>query len=124
MSDARDGGRTRGAERLIGRLLIAATYVSVALLLVGVALMLGAGGSPLDGGPGLDLGTLGSDVLALAPGGFLWLGLLAVIAAPLGRVILAAFAYARDGDWTMVGVAVLILAIIAVGVATAVAGTV
>lgn len=124
MSDARGGERTRGAERRIGRLLIAATYVSVALLLVGVALMLAAGRSPLDGGPGLDLGTLGSDILALVPGGFLWLGLLAVIAAPLGRVLLAAFAYARAGDWAMVGIAFLILAIIAVGVATAAAGTV
>ena len=73
MSDARGGERTRGAERRIGRLLIAATYVSVALLLVGVVLMLAAGHAPLDGGPGLDLGTLGSDILALVPGGFLWL---------------------------------------------------
>ena len=116
--------RALGAERLIGRLLIAATYLSVALLVVGVGLMLGAGISPLAGGPGLDLATLGSEVVALGPGGFLWLGLLAVIAAPISRVAVATVVYARAGDRLMVGVSMAILAIIAVGIATAAIGTV
>jgi uncharacterized membrane protein len=116
--------RRLGAERLIGRLLIAVTYLSVALLLVGVGLMLGAGISPVAGGPNLDLATIGSEVVGLDPSGFLWLGLLAVIAAPISRVLLAAVAYARDGDWPMVGVAVAILSIIVIGVVTAGATTV
>jgi uncharacterized membrane protein len=115
---------TPAAERLIGRLLIAFTYLSVALLVIGVGLMLGAGISPVAGGPGLDLATLGSQVVALGPVGFLWLGLLAVIAAPISRVLLAAVAYARKGDWTMVAIAIGILTIIVVGVATAGAATV
>ena len=118
MIEARDARRL-GAERLIGRLLIALTYLSVALLVAGVGLMLGAGISPVAGGPGLDVATLGSQVAALAPAGLLWLGLLAVIAAPISRVMVAAVAYAREGDWPMVGIAVAILAIIAIGVATA-----
>jgi uncharacterized membrane protein len=116
--------RTLGAERLIGRVLIAITYFSVALLLVGVGLMLRAGISPVAGGPGLDLEALGSEVVALGPAGVLWLGLLAVIAAPISRVLLAGVAYARDGDWAMVGVAFAILSVIVVGVATAGAATV
>ena len=116
--------RRLGAERLIGRLLIAFTYLAVALLVVGVGLMLGAGISPVAGGPGLDLATLGSQVMAFDPAGFLWLGLLAVIAAPISRVLLAAVAYGREGDWPMVGIAVAILSIIVIGVATAGAATI
>ncbi len=55
--------------------------------------------SPLDPSPALDLRTLGSALLALEPSAFLWLGLLAVIAAPIGRVIVAGIVYAVDGDW-------------------------
>lgn len=112
------------AERRIGRLLIAITYVSVGLLVVGVVLLLGAGISPLAGGPGLDMAALGAQLTRLEPAGFLWLGLLAVIAAPVSRVLVAGVAYLRDGDWSMFAVAVAILAIIAVGVVTAGFGTV
>jgi uncharacterized membrane protein len=112
------------AERRIGRLLIAITYVSVGLLTIGVALLLGAGISPVAGGPGLDLPSLAGAVAALDPAGFLWLGLLAVIAAPISRVVLAAAVYARDDDWQMVAVALGILAIIVIGIASAGAATV
>jgi len=111
--------RTLAAERLSGRLLIGITYVSVVLLLIGVALMVRDGISPLEGGPALDLATLGATLAALEPAAFLWLGLLVVIAAPICRVIVAGIAYARDGDWLMVGISVAILAVIAVGVGTA-----
>jgi uncharacterized membrane protein len=116
--------RALTTERRIGRLLIALTYGSVALLVIGVGLLLASGTSPTAGGPGLDPATLGADVIAVAPAGFLWLGLVAVIAAPISRVVVAAVAYAREGDWQMVGIALAILAIIAIGVATAGAATV
>jgi uncharacterized membrane protein len=112
------------AERQIGRLLILLTYLSVALLVLGVLLLLVAGISPLDDGPGLDLATLLPEVAALGPAGLLWLGLIAVIVTPISRVVTAAVAYGRAGDWPMVGIALGILSIIAVGIATAVAGTV
>jgi len=114
----------RAADRRIGRLLIVLTYASVALLVAGVLLLLAAGISPLDGGPGLDLATLASEAVALGPAGLLWLGLLAVIVTPISRVVAAAIAYGRAGDWSMVGIALGILAIIATAVATAVADTV
>jgi uncharacterized membrane protein len=117
-------GRTAATERLIGRLLIAVTYVAVGLLVVGVVLMIADGISPLSGGPPLDLATLGGQLLALEPAAFLWLGLLTVVAAPIGRVIVAAVAYARDADWLMVGISLAILAVIAVGVGSALTVTV
>jgi uncharacterized membrane protein len=116
--------RPLAAEERIGRLLIALTYVSVALLTVGVGLLLVAGISPLAGGPDLEGAALVSQVTALGPAGFLWLGLLAVIVTPISRVVVAAIAYARTGDWAMVGVAAAILATIILGVATAAAATV
>ena len=42
--------------------------------------------------------------------------MLAVVAAPIGRVIVAAVAYARESDWLMLGVSIAILAVIAIGV--------
>jgi uncharacterized membrane protein len=116
--------RAFAAEALIGRLLIAVTYVAVGLLAIGLVLMIADGISPLSGGPPLDLATLGTQLVALDPAGFLWLGLMAVIAAPIGRVIVAAIAYARDADWLMVTVSIAILVVIAIGVGSALAATV
>lgn len=113
----------RGQEfdRFIGRLLIAVTYLAVGLLTVGVVLLLANGISPLAGGPRLDLARLGADLAAVAPSAFLWLGILAVIATPLSRVIAAAVGFARLGDRWMIGVSIAILAVIALSIATAVA---
>jgi uncharacterized membrane protein len=111
--------RTVAVEQRIGRLLIAVTYLSVALLVIGLVLMIADGIAPTSGGPPLDLGGVARQVVALDPAGFLWLGLLAVIAAPIGRVVVAGVAYVGDADWLMVGVSVAILAVIAVGVASA-----
>jgi uncharacterized membrane protein len=116
--------RAIAAERRIGRVLIAITYVSVALLAVGVVLLLGGGTSPMAGGPALDVAAIGAQLASLEPAGFLWLGLLAVIAAPVARVALAGFVFLRDGDRTMAGIALAILAVLAIGIAIAATGTV
>ena len=110
---------TLALERRIGRLLIGLTYLSVVLLVVGVGLMAAAGISPLAGGPALDLANLADMIGALDPAGFLWIGLLVVIGTPISQVCLAAVAYARTGDGTMVGITVAILAIMLVAVVTA-----
>jgi uncharacterized membrane protein len=125
-AEALSAGRSAAAaaESLLGRLLITVTYVAVGLLVVGVLLMIADAISPLSGGPPLHLATLGSQLVALEPEAFLWLGLLTVVAAPIGRVIVAAVAYARDADWLMVGISLGILAVIAVGVASALTVTV
>jgi hypothetical protein len=80
--DADKGRRMTSFDRSIGRLLIAVTYVAGALLFIGVLLMLVEGISPLSGGPRLDLSTIVADVTSLQPAGFLWLGLITVIATP------------------------------------------
>jgi uncharacterized membrane protein len=117
-------GRALATERRLGRLLITATYVSVGLLAIGVVLMIADAISPTSGGPNLDLATLGAQLVARDPAGFLWLGLLVVIAAPIGRVIVAAVAYVREADWLMVAVSIGILVVIAVGVVSAMTATV
>jgi uncharacterized membrane protein len=122
--DALSENRAVAAEHRIGRLLIAMTYVAVGLLVVGVVLMVADGISPLSGGPSLNLATFGSQLLALDPAAFLWLGLLVVVATPIGRVIVAGVAYARQADWLMVAIALGILVIIAIGVGSALTVTV
>lgn len=106
-------------ERTIARLLTVGTYVSIGLLTIGLGLMLASGIDPLAGGPALDPARLVPDVLALQPAGFLWLGLLVVVATPAARVGASLVGYARAGERPMVVVAGLILTVIAVSVALA-----
>lgn len=103
-------------DSTIGRLMVAMTYVAVALLIVGVALMSVHGISPLDGGPAFDPALLWAELRNGAPVGFLWLGLVVVIATPVVRVAVAAVGFAREGQWRMVGVGAGILLVIAVGI--------
>jgi uncharacterized membrane protein len=113
--------RSHGFESTIGRLMIAMTYVSVGLLVVGVVLMLVNGISPLDQAPVFDPSLIWADLLAGMPVGFLWLGLILVIATPIVRVAASAVGYAREGQWRMVGVGTGILFVIAVGIVTSIA---
>ena len=106
-------------DRTIGRLLIGVTYAATAFLAVGVVLMLASAISPLSGGPTLDIRSLAGDLASLQPAGFLWLGLIAVIATPITRVVAAAIAFAIADDRRMVLIALAILAVIATSVATA-----
>jgi uncharacterized membrane protein len=113
-----------GLEQSIARLLTIGTYASIALLVVGVGLMVVNGIAPLSGGPAFDLARLGSDLAALRPAGFLWLGLLAVVATPTARVAVSLVGYARRGEQAMAVIAVLILLVIvtSVGLAQALEG--
>ena len=110
-----DGGDS--LERRVGRLITVGTYAAVALLGTGVVVLLAAGRSPLEGGPELEPGRLLADLAALRPEGFLWLGLLAVIATPAARVAVALVGYALRGERVMVLVSAAILAVIAASVA-------
>ena len=66
-----------------------------------------AGISPLDPGwPPLDVAAIPSDLLALRPEGFLWLGLLVTIATPLLRVMAidaSASPGRASGGWCCLG---------------------
>ena len=106
-------------EHSIGQVLTVGTYASVVFLAVGVVLLLVAGIGPLSGGPAFDLGSLAGDVVALRPAGFIWLGLLVVVATPSARVAASLVGYTRRGERTMTIVSVLILVVIAVSVGLA-----
>jgi len=105
-------------EATIARLLTVGTYASIGLVGVGTVLLLAAGRSPLDPAPDLDLGRLVPDLLSGQPAGFIWLGILGIIATPAARVLTALVGYRRSGERTMVLVAAAILVVIAAGVVT------
>ncbi len=111
-----EGVAPASLEVALAHVLQLGTYASVALIGVGSVLLLAAGGSPTQGGPPLDLGRLPADIAGLRPEGFLWLGIVGVIATPALRVARAMLGFARRGERRMVGVSVLVLAVIAVGV--------
>jgi uncharacterized membrane protein len=118
-SDVAIAGADIGVERIVARLLGIGTYGSVALLAIGTALMLVSGVQPLSAAPSFDPTRLADDVLHLRAAGFLWLGLIAVVATPAGRVLASLIGYARRGERLMAVVAALILAVIALSVALA-----
>jgi uncharacterized membrane protein len=105
-----------GLEPALARVLQVGTYASVALIAVGVVLLLVAGISPLAGGPALAPDRIFPDIAAGRPAGFLWLGILGMIATPLLRVVGALLGFWRRGEQRMVVVALLVLAVVAVGV--------
>jgi uncharacterized membrane protein len=107
-------------EQSIARLLTAGTYGSVALLVVGTAMMLAGGVQPLSGGPRFDVREIGDDLVHLRAAGFLWLGLMAVVATPAIRVVASLFGYLSRGERLMALVAALILAVIALSVGLAI----
>jgi uncharacterized membrane protein len=113
----------RDLEATIARLLSIGTYVSIALVAAGVLLLLSSGASPLDPAPGFDLGRIGSDLASVRPAGFLWLGIVGLILTPAARVVAALVGYARSGERAMVLVSILILGVIAIGVAVGVAAS-
>ena len=106
-------------ERAIARLLIIGTYVSVALLAVGALLMFALRISPLEGGPPFEPGLIVDDIVGLRPAGFIWLGLLVVVATPAARVAASLVGYLRGGEPRMALVSSLILVVIGVSVAIA-----
>jgi uncharacterized membrane protein len=99
-------------EARISRLLVAGTYLAIGLVLVGVVAMLATGVDPLAlATPTFDAGRIPADVAAGRPEGFLWLGLIAVLVLPLGRVSVAGvgFLAARDTRLALVSLAVLLV---------------
>ncbi len=116
-----DPGMRRDAlDNQIARVLTYGTYASIALLAIGVVAMVAAGRSPLEPAPRLDPGRLADDLAELRPEGFLWLGLVAVIATPSARVLASLVGYARSGERAMAIVSALILGVIALSVVLAI----
>jgi uncharacterized membrane protein len=103
-------------ERSIVRLLTGGTYLAIVLLGIGFGLMLVQGISPLSPAPPFDPRQIPADILALRPTGFLWLGLIVVIATPASRVVASLVGYLATGERRMALVAVAILVVIGLSV--------
>ncbi|HET7027322.1 MAG TPA: DUF1634 domain-containing protein [Candidatus Limnocylindrales bacterium] len=116
------GAVDRGLEGRIARVLTIGTLAAVVLLAVGGLLLLLGGGSPLDPAPAFDLAAVPARIAALQPVGFLWLGLLLVVATPASRVAAGAVGYARRGEPGMAIVGLLVLIVIAAGVVAGLLG--
>jgi uncharacterized membrane protein len=109
-------------EITIARVLGSGALVAVILLAVGVGLMVALGVDPeAMTFPALDPARLLGDILALRPDGFLWAGLLVVIATPVARVIGELGGFVMRGDRAMALVAAGILVVIGLSVAAAMA---
>ena len=99
-------------ESRVSRLLVVGTYLAIGVVLVGVVGLLASGVDPLAlATPPFDLRQIPADIAAGKPEGFLWLGLVAVLALPLGRVIVAGLGFlaARDTRLALVSLAVLLV---------------
>jgi uncharacterized membrane protein len=73
---------------------------------------------PLAPAPAFDPAQIPADLAALRPAGFLWLGILGVLATPATRVAASLLGYVRSGERLMAGVSLAILIVIAAGVIT------
>jgi uncharacterized membrane protein len=109
-----------GADRIevrIARVLTGGAVVSVVLLGVGVALMVASG---IDPGattfPTFDPGRLVGDLVALRPEGFLYAGIIVVVATPIARVLGELVGFSLRGERAMAAVAVAILVVIGLSV--------
>jgi uncharacterized membrane protein len=103
-------------EVALAHVLQLGTYVSIALIGVGSLLLLASGGSPLSGGPAFAPDRIIPDILALRPAGFLWLGIVGVLATPGLRVLRALIGFWRRGEQRMAVVALGVLVVVAIGV--------
>ncbi|MGZ9276188.1 MAG: DUF1634 domain-containing protein [Candidatus Limnocylindrales bacterium] len=108
-------------EGRIARVLSIGAVIAVVLLVVGIGLMVASGIEPDRAVfPVFDPARLVGDLVTLRPEGFLWAGILVVIATPVIRVIGELVGFAIRGDRTMAAVAAAILVIVTASVAVAV----
>jgi uncharacterized membrane protein len=107
---------TADLDRTVGRLLTIGTNIAVLLLAIGCVLLFAYRIDPLAGGPQLEPGLIVDDITHLRPAGFMWLGLLALLATPVLRVVVSLAGFLERRERTMSIVAVLILVVIALSV--------
>jgi uncharacterized membrane protein len=110
-------------EAVLGRLLAVGTVLAIGLVAIGVVLMLATARSPLAGDAArLDVAELPTLIAAGRPEGFLWIGLIAAIATPVGRVAGALVGFLGRGERLLATVAAAILGVIGIAVVLAVVG--
>jgi uncharacterized membrane protein len=103
-------------ELALARVLQVGTYVSVGLIAIGSVLLLANRISPTSASAPLSLASIPADLVALRPAGYLWLGIIGVLATPGLRVARAMLGFWRRGERSMALVAAAVLVVIAIGV--------
>ena len=107
-------------ESLAARLLTWGTRVAMALILVGVVGMALTGVDPISAtAPGFSLAAIPGLTLSLQPEGFLWAGLVVLVALPLGRVVVSGAGFLAAGDRRLALVSVLVILVIGISVVAA-----
>ena len=108
-------------EAAVGRLLIVGTWLAMGLVLAGVALRFATGVDPFAHGgvPPFDPAQIVPDMLALQPEGFLWAGIVLVIALPIGRVVVAGVGFLAAGDRRLALVSLLVFLVVLVSIIAA-----
>jgi uncharacterized membrane protein len=107
-------------ERKIARILSIGAVVAITLLVIGIALMIVEGVGPETVGfPAFHLERLVDDLVHLRAAGFLYAGILVVIATPVVRVSgeLIGFAIRREREMALVAAAILLVVVVSVVVA-------
>ena len=110
-------------EAVVARLLVVGTWLAMGLVLVGVILMLAAGVDPLDHGavPPFQLTAIPGEMLALEPEGFLWAGIVLIIALPIGRVVVSGLGFLAARDLRMAAISLAVLVVVLVSVVSSIA---
>ena len=129
MTLVRGGAARRGGpasvdlETVLGGLLAVGTLIAIFLVAIGVVLMIATGRSPLAGDAApLNVAAIPGLIVSGRPEGFLWIGLIAAIATPVGRVAGALLGFRRRGERLLAAVAAAILAVIGIAVVLALTG--
>jgi uncharacterized membrane protein len=121
VNDPRGNDTVYRLEARISRLLVVGTYLAIGLVLLGVIGMLASGVDPLAlATPPFDLRQIPADIAAGRPEGFLWLGLVAVLALPLGRVVVAGVGFLAAGDTRLALVSLAVLLVVTGSIVAAV----
>ena len=109
-------------EAAVARLLVVGTWLAMGLVLVGVPLKLAAGLDPLDHGavPPFRLAAIPGEILALDPAGFLWAGIVLIIALPIGRVVVSGLGFLAARDVRMAAISLGVLVVVLVSVVSSV----
>jgi len=108
-------------EVFIGRLMVWGVYAAMALISIGIILAGLAGIDPLARGlaPALDPVGIVSSMLALQPEGFLWAGIVLILAIPIGRVVVAGVGFLATGERRFALISLLVLLVVVISIVTA-----
>lgn len=108
-------------ESVVARILVIGTWVAVGLIFVGVLGMLASGIDPMAHPPvaSFDLASVPGDIVALRPAGFIWAGILVVMALPVGRVVVAGAGFFAAGERRLALISALVILVVGLSIVAA-----